>query len=274
MGPESAQSPDPGTADAPDTNPTGPRLGIRFEHRGVDHILTKRGESLKRRLSVPVLVAATGVIPLLILEEWIHPQSDSAWFLAANWAIWAVFSVELAVMLAVTPRRGAYLRHSWLDVVIVVFTFPLLPHLLLALRMLRLLAVLKHLRTALGRVFTLAGLQYVLAILVGLVIVGGVIFSRLEDQHSVADGIWWAVVTATSVGYGDLVPSTSAGRVLATGLMALGLAVAALLTAVIAAHIVDSEEDSRLARRFERQQAETEAIRAQLKELTEAVKRL
>ena len=255
----------------------GPRLVVQLAASDLSDVLTDRGRALKQRLSLPVLLAALAVIPLLILEEWIFPDSDSPWFVAANWAIWVTFTVELVVMLAVTPQRRAYLRHYWLDVAIVAVTFPLLPHLLLALRLLRLVVVVRHLRAALARSLGAAALQYVLVVLAGLVIGGGVVFSRLEDEHSVADGIWWAVVTATSVGYGDLVPASSQGRVLATVLMLLGVGFMALLTAAIAARIVDADEDRirrQVMRKLDDTQAENREIKAQLQELTEAVKRL
>ena len=273
QGPTSAGS---GPKSADRRGADGPRLVVQIAASDLSDVLTDRGRVLKQRMALPVLVAALGVIPLLILEEWILPDSDSPWLAAANWAIWAVFTVELAVMLAVTPRRRAYLRRYWLDVAIVAVTFPLLPYLLLTLRLLRLVVVVRHLRTALGRVLGVAGLQYVLVVLVALVIGGGVVFSRLEEEHSVADGIWWAVVTATSVGYGDLVPASSQGRVLAMVLMLLGLGFMALLTAAIAARIVDADEDrirKQVMRRLEEQQAENREIKAQLRELSEALKR-
>ncbi len=244
---------------------------------------------LKRRLAVPVLIAAVGVIPLLIFEEWISRGSGSPWLVAANWVIWGVFAIELAMMLVVTPRRPAYLRYAWLDVVIVVVTFPLLPHLMAALRLarlarllpalqlLRLAVVVNHLRLAVGRVFGTAGVQYVLAVLVALVIGGGALFSHLEGVHSVPDGIWWAIVTSTSVGYGDVVPTSWSGRALATVLMVVGLGFVALFTAAIAARIVDAEDDREheaVMRKLKEQQAENAEIKAQLRELTEAVKRL
>ena len=244
---------------------------------------------LKRRLAVPVLIAAVGVIPLLIFEEWISRGSGSPWLVAANWVIWGVFAIELAMMLVVTPRRPAYLRYAWLDVVIVVVTFPLLPHLMAALRLarlarllpalqlLRLAVVVNHLRLAVGRVFGTAGVQYVLAVLVALVIGGGALFSHLEGVYSVPDGIWWAIVTSTSVGYGDVVPTSWSGRALATVLMVVGLGFVALFTAAIAARIVDAEDDREheaVMRKLKEQQAENAEIKAQLRELTEAVKRL
>ena len=251
-----------------------------------------RGQILKRRLAVPVLIATVGVIPLLIFEGWISPGSGSPWLVAAHWLFWGVFAVELAVMLFVTPRRSVYLRYAWLDVAIVVVTFPVLPHLLAALRLarlarlarllpalrlLRLAVVVNQLRVAVGRVFGTAGLQYVLAILLSLVIGGGALFAHLEPSNTIPDGIWWAIVTSTSVGYGDVVPTSWSGRVLATALMVVGLGFIALFTAAIAARIVDAGDDrehDELMRKLNEQQAENQQIKAQLRELTEVIKRL
>jgi len=126
-------------------------------------------------------------------------------------------------------------------------------------------------------VFGTAELQYVLAILLGLVIGGGALVAYLEEGRSVPEGIWWAIVTSTSVGYGDVVPASWQGRLLATALMVVGLGFVALFTAAIAARIVDADADKeheRLLRKLDEQRAENEKIKAQLRELSEQIKRL
>ena len=84
-------------------------------------------------------------------------------------------------------------------------------------------------------------------------------------------------MTPTSVAYGDVVPTSWSGRALATALMVVGLGFVALFTAAIAARIVDAEDDrehDELSRRLNEQKAENREIKAQLRELTEAIKRL
>jgi voltage-gated potassium channel len=55
------------------------------------------------------------------------------------------------------------------------------------------------------------------------------------------DGFWWAIVTVTTVGYGDMFPLTPAGRAAATVLMLLGIGCVAFITAAVAAHFVEDD---------------------------------
>lgn len=75
-----------------------------------------------------------------------------------------------------------------------------------------------------------------------------------------------AVVTASTVGYGDLVPTTAAGRIIAIFVMAIGVAFVSLLTAAIAARFVRTEEDgtAELHKALARIEADVAEIKARL----------
>ena len=225
---------------------------------GFDTILTPQGRLLKRRLSVLIVMAAVAVIPLLVMEEQFTSPTAVTWLQVIDWVIWGVFLGELAVMLIVTPDRRAYLRCAWLDVVIVLVTLPLLPYLLASLRLarlgrlvevlrllrlLRLAAVVNRTGALIQRVFGTSGLGWLLSGLIVLVIVSGTLFSYVEGSHNVPEGIWWAVTTATTVGYGDVIPHSGLGRLLATLLMIFGISFIALLSAATAARLVELESE-------------------------------
>jgi voltage-gated potassium channel len=57
------------------------------------------------------------------------------------------------------------------------------------------------------------------------------------------DGLWWAVTTVTTVGYGDRFPTTSTGRVLAVCLMLVGISLMGVITASVAAWFVKMSQD-------------------------------
>lgn len=72
---------------------------------------------------------------------------------------------------------------------------------------------------------------------------GGVGFWVIEPRAvTLADGLWLAFTTAATVGYGDIVPSTHASRAFAVLVVLLGLAVLSLVTASVAAMLVEIEE--------------------------------
>jgi voltage-gated potassium channel len=86
------------------------------------------------------------------------------------------------------------------------------------------------------------GLWYSLALCVVILLLGGVGFWALEpDIHTLQDGLWLAFTTAATVGYGDTVPQTHAGRVFAVLVVLLGLAVLSLVTASLAALFVERD---------------------------------
>ena len=74
-------------------------------------------------------------------------------------------------------------------------------------------------------------------LLVGTVLIGGALFSLVEPDADWFDGIWWAIVTLTTVGYGDYSPETVLGRWIATFVMAGGIGSVAILTGLLADEI-------------------------------------
>jgi voltage-gated potassium channel len=95
-----------------------------------------------------------------------------------------------------------------------------------------------------------------------VVVISGAVES-LVDSHefpSVWDGIWWAVVTVTTVGYGDLYPKAVEGRVVAMVVMLFGIGFLSVLTATIASRFVrtdtGTEEMANSLRRIEAELAD------------------
>jgi voltage-gated potassium channel len=71
----------------------------------------------------------------------------------------------------------------------------------------------------------------------------GVIYSVIEPRTpTLGDGLWLAFTTAATVGYGDLVPSSTAAKVLSVVVVLIGFAILSLVTASIAAIWVESSE--------------------------------
>jgi hypothetical protein len=82
-------------------------------------------------------------------------------------------------------------------------------------------------------------------LLSGTVFIGGALFSVVEPDADWFDGIWWAIVTLTTVGYGDYSPESFLGRWLAAGVMAGGIGTVAILTGILADEIREAKVHDR-----------------------------
>ena len=107
------------------------------------------------------------------------------------------------------------------------------------------LSRVKNFFSLLDTIFNSRRLRTILAALIFFIGVFGYLFYVSEPQvETFGDGIWWALVTITTVGYGDITPLTTLGRVVAGLLMLLGLGLIATITAIVSAKFIQNYVDS------------------------------
>ena len=103
----------------------------------------------------------------------------------------------------------------------------------------------KNFFSLLETVFNSRRLRTILGALIFFVCIFGYIFYVTEPGvNTFGDGIWWALVTVTTVGYGDITPSTTLGRFVASALMFLGLGLIATVTAIVSAKFTQNFVDT------------------------------
>jgi voltage-gated potassium channel len=115
-------------------------------------------------------------------------------------------------------------------------------------------------------------IRLILLIAISLMTIGAVLARLVEPEEFTSIGLayWWAVTTVTTVGYGDVVPKDTAGRVVGTMLMLTGLSLIPLITSVVVSALVSKRAETQ--RDFDRQlyaeqSARLERIEQQLAEL-------
>lgn len=127
----------------------------------------------------------------------------------------------------------------------------------------------KYYLSLLLRVFNNKRLRTVLSLILFFIALFGFIFFITEpDVKSFSDGLWWALVTITTVGYGDITPMTSIGRLVASALMFLGLGLIASLTAVISVkfiqNFVDHHTNDDVLEKLEEMQKDIDEIKRKI----------
>ena len=108
------------------------------------------------------------------------------------------------------------------------------------------------------------------------VLVGGVLI-RVVDSEEFPDlgtGLWWALQTVTTVGYGDVTPENTAGRLVGALFLLEAISFVTIVTAVITSSFVDRARQKRIANIETAEEVGAEQLTAQLSEITSRLERI
>lgn len=170
----------------------------------------------------------------------VNPVSASTQTLLniVQWVSWIAFATDLVYGLINAKNKKQYLKKHPLEVAAVLLPF---------LRPLRLMRVISFgglaiQKVAIGRQFAITIKVLLASIFVAYIsAVQITITERSVDGSNIknfGDGLWWAITTVTTVGYGDRYPTTTEGRCLAVVLMIMGISLMGVITASVAAWFV------------------------------------
>ncbi|OPY20584.1 MAG: Voltage-gated potassium channel [Methanomethylovorans sp. PtaU1.Bin093] len=208
---------------------------------------------IENKIEKPMIILSLLIIPVLSVELGIITTNPSYMYLASKIddLIWLMFLLEYLLLVSLYSNKIEYTRKNWLNVLIIVVSPPVLsPPDLASVRTLRFLRALRFLRILIPfkrgiipiyEIFTKNSFHHVTFITVLFILISGIIFGQIEHED-IFDGVWWAITTVTTVGYGDLYPHTTYGRIYAISLMLIGIAFASLLTANIASYFVSKDK--------------------------------
>jgi arylformamidase len=195
-----------------------------------------------------------------------------------SWFLWAVLGADYLFRLIIARYKIRFVRSNLLDLAVVVLPLltPLLPaaQFFQAMRALRVVVLVFDIGKELRSVFRSKNLPHVIGVVVLVIFVCGAIEYGFEHNaktatiHSLGDGLWWAITTFTTVGYGDTYPVTTAGRGLAILVMIVGLTFGGVLAAALVSVFIQNDAadrgDSELVERIAALEAKIDGLAAVL----------
>ncbi|RZU51737.1 ion channel [Krasilnikovia cinnamomea] len=121
-----------------------------------------------------------------------------------------------------------------------------------------------------------AAMAVIVSATVVSVLAGGILIRIVDPEEfpDVGTGLWWALQTVTTVGYGDVVPEKAVGRVVGALFMLEAIAFVAIVTAAITSSFVERARQERAAGADAQQHAEADPIAAQLADLKAQLTRI
>jgi len=175
------------------------------------------------------------------------PSSTQTLLNIVQWVSWIAFAADLIYGLSNAKNKKKYLIKHPLEIAAVLLPF---------LRPLRLMRVISFgglaiQKVAIGRQFAITIKVLLASLFVAYIsAVQITITERAVEGSNIknfGDGLWWAITTVTTVGYGDRYPTTTEGRLLAVALMIMGISLMGVITASVAAWFIKmGQEDSKL----------------------------
>ena len=215
---------------------------------GVGPYENKRAIKLGRAFEWPMIFIAMWIVFEWYLES--KAEQDIAVTAFTDWLIWGFFLLETLVLTWAVDHKKRYLINNWANLVIVAAGLPVLwetlPH-AGGLRVLRLLAIFIVLMNMSGTFRKIMGRNHLgptLMVSFIIIVIAGTLMAVIDPNvETPFDGIWWAWVTVTTVGYGDIVPGSTAGRLFGSFLILMGIGLFAMLTASFSSFFMQQDEE-------------------------------
>lgn len=229
-------------------------------HEIVFGTTTKAGRIFDIILLILILISVL-IVMFESVPKWQSEYSNGLYY--AEWGFTIIFAIEYLLRILISPKPLKYILSWWgiIDLISILPTFLTAfisgyasLRVVRALRLLRIFRILKLSRftsESQALAHSLKASYYKIMVflffVVMMMIMAGTVMYVLEGGEngfdSIPASIYWAIVTTTTVGYGDVVPHTDIGKILSSVMMILGYSIIAVPTGLITVEMSKYKED-------------------------------
>ncbi len=243
--------------------------------------MTKLHDELKVRLNGwdwVVFVVALGALLLVLLETFLVLSAPTlAVFRWIDNAACGIFFIDVLVRWRRMGWSAEFWRWGWVDLLAAIpfdaaFRTLQIIRVYRILRVLRILYKLQELTTGTTlneRLLALPGVAVVMIVFSTALMVEAERHAPGATIKSGGDALWWALTTVTTVGYGDTYPVTTEGRIIAAGLMLVGIALFGSISAIVTSKLILPKE----TKDHEELRREVRALHGEIRDLRDELKK-
>jgi voltage-gated potassium channel len=243
--------------------------------------MSKLHDELKVRLNGwdwAVFVVALGALLLVLLETFLVLSAPT--LTVFQWidnAACGVFFIDVLVRWRRMGWSAEFWRWGWVDLLAAIpfdaaFRTLQIIRVYRILRVLRILYKLQELTTGTTlneRLLALPGVALVMIVFSTALMVEAERHAPGATIKSGGDALWWALTTVTTVGYGDTYPVTTEGRIIAAGLMLVGIALFGSISAIVTSKLILPKE----TKDHEELRREVRALHGEIRELRDELRK-
>ncbi|UDM32084.1 potassium channel family protein [Lentilactobacillus laojiaonis] len=226
---------------------------------------------------VTTLIFISFLLVIASFKHWISVEHGIYFWILQ--IIWAFFLIDYVIRFWLAPFKKQFLIENSFDLLALIPFHPVF----VFFRISRIIRIIRyyHLFWKLGWSGPITrsvhnflydtGFIYLFSISLGILLSCSLIYSFFEHQ-SLSHSLWWAITTATTVGYGDMSPKTDGGKIIASFLMIGGIGFIGLLTSTITDFFTDKDPHEVNQQKIDDLNEQVQQLSKQIEQLTKQIK--
>ncbi|MFS1511928.1 potassium channel family protein [Chengkuizengella sp. SCS-71B] len=192
------------------------------------------------------LVYEISLLILAITSVSLTFVTENETLLLVDWIVWGIFVIDVSIRFYTAEKKWEYVKKNPFDIIAIIPFDAIfqLARFVRLFRVIRAVAILSRLfKPSIREILEINGLNKVIAAVFALIFIASIPIYFVEPSvESYDDAIWYSIVTATTVGYGDFSPETPWGRMIAVILMVFGIGLIGMVTGSIATYFMEGNK--------------------------------